>query len=122
MYFSGNPPHKKKHMACCEKYKALILKYKPYISKYMACIFAFFRPLKHNNLQKYLSSLFIFRFLQVRTPRFRLSFFQKQSFGLRFTLRETGITIPRSFQARVFLRARQQRLHVPESRQLHRHR
>ena len=29
----------KKHMACCEKYKALILKYVPYISKYMACIF-----------------------------------------------------------------------------------
>ena len=105
-----------------QKYKALILKYKPYISKYMACIFAFFRPLKHDNLQKHLSSLFIFRFLQVRTPRFRLSFFQKQSFGLRFTLRETGITIPRSFKARVFLRARQQRLHVPESRQLHRHR
>ena len=26
-------------MACCEKYKALILKYVPYISKYMACIF-----------------------------------------------------------------------------------
>ena len=111
-----------KYMACRKKYKAHILKYKPYISKYMACIFAFFRPLKHNNLQKYLSSLFIFRFLQVRTPRFRLSFFQKQSFGLRFTLRETGITIPRSFQARVFLRARQQRLHVPEPRQLHRHR
>ena len=133
MYFLGVKPcfpgcifreirHAKKHMACCEKYKALILKYKPYISKYMACIFAFSRPLKHNNLQKYLSSLFIFRFLQVGTPRFRLSFFQKQSFGLHFTLRETGITIPRSFQARVFLRARQQRLHVPEPRQLHRHR
>ena len=26
-------------MACCKKYKALILKYVPYISKYMACIF-----------------------------------------------------------------------------------
>ena len=26
-------------MACCEKYKALILKYVPYISKYMAYIF-----------------------------------------------------------------------------------
>ena len=49
MYFSGNPP-RKKNMACCEKYKALILKYKPYISKYMACIFAFSKPLKHNNL------------------------------------------------------------------------
>ena len=31
--------HSKKHMACREKYKALILKYVPYISKYMACIF-----------------------------------------------------------------------------------
>ena len=57
----------------------------------MACIFAFSRPLKHNNLQKHLSSLFIFRFLQVRTPRFRLSFFQKQSFGLHFTLREPAL-------------------------------
>jgi len=29
----------KKHMACCEKYKALILKYVPCISKYMPYIF-----------------------------------------------------------------------------------
>ena len=32
-------------MACCKKYKALILKYVPYI-------FRLFRHLKHNNLQK----------------------------------------------------------------------
>ena len=39
-------------MACCKKYKALILKYVPYISKYMPYIFRLFRHLKHNNLQK----------------------------------------------------------------------
>ena len=43
---------RKTHMACCGKYKALILKYVPYISKYMPYIFRFFRCLKHNNLQK----------------------------------------------------------------------
>ena len=45
--------HSKKHMACREKYKALILKYVPYISKYMACIFYFSEHLKTNNLQKH---------------------------------------------------------------------
>ena len=39
-------------MACCEKYKALILKYVPCISKYMPYIFRFSRPLKHNDLQR----------------------------------------------------------------------
>ena len=39
-------------MACCEKYKALILKYVPYISKYMAYIFCFFKYLKNKDLQK----------------------------------------------------------------------
>ena len=42
---------RKTHMACCGKYKALILKYVPYISKYMPYIFRFFRCLKHNDLQ-----------------------------------------------------------------------
>ena len=35
--------HEKTHMACCEKYKALILKYMPYI-------FRFPRYLKYNDL------------------------------------------------------------------------
>ena len=46
-------------MACCEKYKALILKYVPYISKYMAYIFRFFRYLKYNDLQKAKNSPFL---------------------------------------------------------------
>ena len=37
-------------MACCEKYKALILKYVPYISKYMAYIFRFSKCLKNKGL------------------------------------------------------------------------
>ena len=37
-------------MACCEKNKALILKYVPYISKYMAYIFCFFKYLKNKDL------------------------------------------------------------------------
>ena len=37
-------------MACCEKYKALILKDVPYISKYMAYIFCFFKYLKNKDL------------------------------------------------------------------------
>ena len=35
-----------------QKYKALILKYKPYILKYMACIFAVYKYVKKNVLQK----------------------------------------------------------------------
>gem|GEM_PF-7077205 len=42
----------KKHKASCKKYKALILKYKPYILKYMACIFAVYKYMKKNVLQK----------------------------------------------------------------------
>ncbi len=37
-------------MACCKKYKALILKYVPYISKYMAYNFCFFKYLKNKDL------------------------------------------------------------------------
>ncbi len=39
-------------MACCEKYKALILKYVPYISKYMAYIFCFFQIFEKQRLIK----------------------------------------------------------------------
>ena len=44
--------HSKKHMACREKYKALILKYVPYISKYMACIFLLFGTSENQQLTK----------------------------------------------------------------------
>ena len=37
--FSSFSNGEKTHMACCEKYKPYILKYKALISKYMACIF-----------------------------------------------------------------------------------
>ena len=40
----------KKHMACREKYKPYILKYKALISKYMPCIFGGLKPLKYNDL------------------------------------------------------------------------
>ena len=42
---------RKKHMACCEKYKPCILKYKALILKYVPYIFCDFKPLKNNNLQ-----------------------------------------------------------------------
>ena len=48
--FSSFSNGEKTHMACCEKYKALILKYVPYISKYMAYIFCFFKYLKNKDL------------------------------------------------------------------------
>ena len=38
-------------MACCKKYKALILKYKALVSKYMPCIFREKRHLIFNDLQ-----------------------------------------------------------------------
>ena len=38
------------HMACCEKYKPYILKYKALISKYMPYIFSVFKCLKFNGL------------------------------------------------------------------------
>ena len=38
-------------MACCKKYKALILKYKALVSKYMPYIFREKRYLIFNNLQ-----------------------------------------------------------------------
>ena len=40
----------KKHMACREKYKPYILKYKALISKYVPYIFCHNKPLKNNNL------------------------------------------------------------------------
>ena len=40
----------KKHMACREKYKPYILKYKALISKYVPYIFCYNKPLKNNNL------------------------------------------------------------------------
>ena len=39
-------------MACCEKYKALILKYVPCILKYMACIFGHVKCVEKQNLTK----------------------------------------------------------------------
>ena len=44
----------KKHMACREKYKPYILKYKALISKYVPYIFCHNKPLKNNNLRKLL--------------------------------------------------------------------
>ena len=49
---------RKKHKASCKKYKALISKYKPYILKYMACIFAVYKYVKKNVLQKPFSEAF----------------------------------------------------------------
>ena len=45
-------PTPKKHKACNKKYKALISKYKAYILKYMPCIFAVYKYMKNNVLQK----------------------------------------------------------------------
>ena len=45
--------HRKKHMACCKKYKPYILKYKALISKYMPYIFSEKSHLIFNNLQKH---------------------------------------------------------------------
>ena len=42
---------RKKHMACCEKYKPCILKYKALILKYVPYIFCEKRYLIFNNLQ-----------------------------------------------------------------------
>ena len=49
----GCEPPKKKHMACCKKYKPYILKYKALISKYMPYIFSEKSHLIFNNLQKH---------------------------------------------------------------------
>ena len=45
-------------MACCKKYKALILKYVPCISKYMPYIFRQKQHLIFSNLQNYFITLF----------------------------------------------------------------
>ena len=45
--------HEKTHMACCEKYKAYILKYKALISKYMPYIFDEKWYLIFNDLQEW---------------------------------------------------------------------
>ena len=44
---------RKKHKACCKKYKPYILKYKALISKYMPYIFSEKSHLIFNNLQKH---------------------------------------------------------------------
>ena len=48
----------KKHMACREKYKPYILKYKALISKYVPCIFREKRHLIFNDLQNRKNSVF----------------------------------------------------------------
>ena len=121
MYFSGNPPRKKTH-GLLRKIQGTYFKIQAIYFKIYGLYFCIFQTSETQQLTKVPQQPVYFPFFAGTDTRFRLSFFQKQSFGLRFTLRETGITIPRSFQARVFLRARQQRLHVPEPRQLHRHR
>ena len=122
MYFSGNPPRKKNTWLVAKNTRHLFLKIQAIYFKIYGLYFCIFQTSETQQLTKVPQQPVYFPFFAGTDTPFSALVFQKQSFGLRFTLRETGITIPRSFQARVFLRARQQRLHVPEPRQLHRHR
>ena len=121
MYFSGNPPRKKTH-GLLRKIQGTYFKIQAIYFKIYGLYFCIFQTSETQQLTKVPQQPVYFPFFAGRDTPFSALVFSKQSFGLHFTLRETGITIPRSFQARVFLRARQQRLHVPEPRQLHRHR
>ena len=59
-------------MACCENYKAYILKYVPCILKYMPCIFGVFKYLKNNDLQNGVFEVFFAQYiLWLKNSRFR---------------------------------------------------
>ena len=59
-------------MACCKKYKALILKYKALVSKYMACIFDEVKYVNDNKLYKCLEIALIVMKIRELCAKFEL--------------------------------------------------
>ena len=121
MYFSGNPPRKKTH-GLLRKILGTYFEIQAIFFKIYGLYFCIFQTSETQQLTKAPQQPVYFPFFAGTDTPFSALVFSKTELRTALHFARTGITIPRSFQARVFLRARQQRLHVPEPRQLHRHR